>query len=145
MDKDRSPIQTRKLSRPGAAAARSHQAVMDLRAAEERRRQAYREQLEEAERAAATGESRLRRIEREERRQQEGRFAALLGRMVLAALKRQGMSGSLLTVDDLASWTAQDREDLSSFLNLDVNRAIDRTDVQSVVSEHWSASPSPDA
>ena len=140
MDKDKSPIATRKLSRPGAAAARSHQAVMDLRAAEERRRLAYREQLEEAERAAAIGESRLRRIEREERRQHELRFAALLGHMVLQALKRQGMSGSLLTADDLASWNTQDREDLRSYLGSDAHHG-DRIEISTRMPGQWSASP----
>ena len=106
-----------KLSRPGAAAARNLQAVQDLRAAEERRRQTYRRQLEEAERAAAFGQSRLRRIAREQRNEQERHLARLLGQMALGALKRQGISGSLLSANDLDSWQPQDLSSLKEFLS----------------------------
>ena len=116
MPKNEKSISSKKLSRVGAAAARARQALDDLREAEEKRQLAYREKLEEAKRAAAALTKRLQHIENDKLRAQEGRFAGLLGRMVLTAMKRQGLAGSLLQADDLVIWKAQDIQDLKDFL-----------------------------
>jgi len=123
-------IQTKKLSRPGAAAARNLRVVQDLRAAEERRRQAYRQQLDDAERAAALGQSRLRRVEREQRNELDRHVVRLLGRMALATLKLQGMSGSLLQAVDLQSWKSEDLALLKSLLTMENSDLRDHQDVQ---------------
>ena len=110
----------RKLSRPGAAAARSLRALAELRVVEERRREHFRLQLTELERTASLEQSRLRRIEREHRREQERRFARLLGRLALKSLTRQGMTGTLLTaVDVIGSLKADDLVDLKAFLQIE--------------------------
>ena len=123
-------IQTKKLSRPGAAAARNLRVVQDLRAAEERRRQAYRQQLDDAERAAALGQSRLRRVEREQRNELDRHVVRLLGRMALATLKLQGMSGSLLQAVDLQSWKSEDLALLKSLLTMENSDLRDHQNVQ---------------
>lgn len=105
-----------KLSRVGAAAARAQKEMEDLRDAEKKRQSAYQEKLDDAKRTAASFMKRLRRAETDQRRAQEGRFAAMLGRMVLTSMKRQGLAGSLLQADELSIWKVQDLQDLKEFL-----------------------------
>lgn len=107
---------SKKLSRVGAAAARALKDLEDLRKAEEKRKLVSRERIEDAKRSAASLIKRMQHIENDKLRAQEGRFAGLLGRMVLTALKRQGLAGSLLQADDLVTWKAQDIQDLKDFL-----------------------------
>lgn len=128
MPKNEKSISSKKLSRVGAAAARARQALDDLREAEEKRQLAYREKLEEAKRAAAALTKRLQHIENEKLRAQEGRFAGLLGRMVLTAMKRQGLAGSLLQADDLATWKIQDLHDLKAFLAVNAKDPFEVTE-----------------
>ena len=100
----------------GRAASKSRKALEALRAAEARRRDAFKHERAELERAAATEEASLRRVERERRQKQEGRMASRLGRMVLVALRRQGFTGTLLVATDLNGWPQRDRDELQALL-----------------------------
>lgn len=100
----------------GRAASKSRKALEVLEAAEARRRDAFRHERADLERAAATEEALLRRADRERRQKQEGRLASRLGRMVLAALRRQGVIGTLLVAADLNGWPQRDRDELLALL-----------------------------
>ena len=100
----------------GRTASKSRKALEALRAAEARRRDAFKHERAELERAAATEEASLRRVERERRQKQEGRMANRLGRMVLVALRRQGVTGTLLVATDLNGWLQRDRDELQALL-----------------------------
>ena len=121
---------SKKLSRVGAAAARALQDLEDLRKAEEKRKLVSRERIEDAKRSAASLFKRMQHIENDKLRAQEGRFAGLLGRMVLTALKRQGLAGSLLQADDLVIWKAQDIQDLKEFLAVKSGDSIEDTEIE---------------
>lgn len=95
----------------GRAASKSRKALEALRAAEARRRDAFKH-----ERAAAIEEASLRRVKREHRQKQEGRMASRLGRIVLVALRRQGVTGTLLVAADLNGWPQRDRDELQALL-----------------------------
>ena len=118
-----------KLSRVGAAAVRALKDLEDLRKAEEKRKLVSRERIEDAKRSAASLIKRMQHIENDKLRAQEGRFAGLLGRMVLTALKRQGLAGSLLQADDLVIWKAQDIQDLKEFLAAKSGDSIEETEI----------------
>ena len=100
----------------GRAASKSRKALEALRAAEARRRDAFKHERAELERAAAIEEASLRRVKREHRQKQEGRMASRLGRIVLVALRRQGVTGTLLVAADLNGWPQRDRDELQALL-----------------------------
>lgn len=96
----------------GRAASKALRALQALQAAEAARRVDFKKQREQLERAAAAETVLLRRAERERRHKQQLQAANRLGRMVLVALRRQGLTGTLLVADDLNAWSAQDRNEL---------------------------------
>ena len=100
----------------GRAASKAVRALQALQAAEAARRVEFKKQREELERAAAAETVLLRRAERERRHKQQLHAANRLGRMVLVALRRQGLSGTLLVADDLNAWSEQDRKELMDLL-----------------------------
>lgn len=110
------PIEPTTNAAVGRAASKSRKALEALLAAEARRRDAFKQERAELERAAATEEAIRRRAERERRQKQEGRMASRLGRMVLAALRHQGVTGTLLVAADLNGWPECDRDELQALL-----------------------------
>jgi len=117
MNPDTNPPTKSRSTRLGAAAARAAKALQDYKAAEELRRQKVKEQTEKLARLASEEESRLRRAQREHRRREEARFAQRLGVLVMNALRRQGISGVLLTAQALDTWSTEDLRDLKSLLS----------------------------
>jgi len=100
----------------GQATTKSGKALEALRAAEAERRRKFREEQERLKREAASEKSAMRKIEREKRRERRRRYEVLLGGMVMEALERQGMSGTLLTAADLDILPAADRSELAAII-----------------------------
>ena len=99
------------------AALKKQGAVVALRQLIERQRIEAREQLLQLTREAAAETARARKIDREDFREQEGRLAARLGRMVLNAMRVQGINGVLLDAGTVEiQWSAEDRDALALFL-----------------------------
>ena len=101
----------------GKAVSKNRKALDALIAADSRRRDTFVRERAELERLASADDARLRRNERELRRATETRVAGRLGRMVLATLRRQGLSGNLLTADDLRSLSQRDRDELNVLMS----------------------------
>lgn len=116
MEKITKPVESTTNGAVARAASKSRKALEALRAAETRRRDAFKQERAELERAAATEEAVQRRAERERRQKQESRMASRLGRMVLAALQRQGVTGTLLVAAELNGWPLRDRDELQALL-----------------------------
>ena len=87
-----------------------------LQAEEAKHRRAFRLQKVALARAAAVEAVALRRAAGERRRMQEHRLCMLLGRLVFATLRQQGMTGTLLDAKDLDSWGENDRTELLSLI-----------------------------
>ena len=121
---DESQEPSRKPSR-GRPISKAAKALQALQAAEAARRVDFKRQREELERAAAVEAVLLRRAERERRHKQQLHAANRLGRMVLVALRRQGLSGTLLVADDLNAWSDQDRRELIVLLEASKSDAGD--------------------
>ena len=100
----------------GQASTKSGKALEALMAAEAERRKKFREEQERLRREAASEESAMRKIEREKRRERRRRYEVLMGGMVMEALERQGMSGTLLTAADLDILPAADRSELAAII-----------------------------
>jgi hypothetical protein len=99
------------------AALKKQGAVVALRQLIERQRIEAREQLLQLTREAAAETARARKIDREDFRVQEGRFAARLGRMVLNAMRVQGIEGVLLEAGAVETlWSPEERDALALFL-----------------------------
>lgn len=110
------PVEPTTNAAVGRAASKNQKALDALLAAEARHREAFRRERAELARAAATEAASRRRAERESRREQEGRMASRLGRMVLVALRRQGVTGTLLVATDLNGWRQRERDELQALL-----------------------------
>ena len=96
--------------------SKGQRALQALRSAEAQRREAYKQELIEAERKAKGEEAELRLAARERLRKLESRVARRLGRLVLGAIRRQGLTGALLTAADLSACSDRDREELALLL-----------------------------
>lgn len=125
MDNEDEPKEPSRKPSSGPPASKAVRALQALQAAEAARRVAFKRQREELERAAAAETVLLRRAERERQHKQQLRAANRLGRMVLVALRRQGLSGTLLAADDLNAWSEQDKRELMALLEASKSDAGD--------------------
>jgi|GEM_PF-1833777 len=99
------------------AALKKQGAVVALRQLIERQRIQARDQLLQLTREAAAETARARKKDREDFREQEGRFAARLGRMVLNAMRVHGVEGVLLEAGTVETqWSPEERDALALFL-----------------------------
>ena len=121
-DEPKEPSRKPSSGRPVSKAAKALQALQEAEAA---RRVDFKRQREELARAAAVEAVLLRRAERERRHKQQLHAANRLGRMVLVALRRQGLSGTLLVAGDLNAWSDQDRTELMDLLEASKSDAGD--------------------
>ena len=125
MDNEDEPKEPSRKPSSGRPVSKAAKALQALQAAEAARRVDFKRQREELARAAAVEAVLLRRAERERRHKQQLHAANRLGRMVLVALRRQGLSGTLLVADDLNAWSDQDRRELIVLLEASKSDAGD--------------------
>lgn len=110
------PIEPTTNAAVARAASKNQKALDELVAAEARHRAAFKKRCADLARAAATDAANRRRAERDGRRKQEAQMASRLGRMVLEAMRRQGLTGTLLIAADLNGWLQRDRDELQVLL-----------------------------
>lgn len=96
--------------------SKSLRALMALKAAEAERRKTVKQQMEELEKAAAQEMTLARQAARQRRKKAEAQMRQRLGGMALAALRRQGLSGVLLTADDVLTLRPALIEQLQSLI-----------------------------
>jgi len=104
----------------GQASTKSARALAALRAAEAEHRRRFKEEEERLKRDAAAEDSAIRKNAQKKRRERREHYAALLGRMALATLERQGMSGTLLNSADLDILLEADRSELLALIRPEV-------------------------
>jgi hypothetical protein len=100
----------------GQVSTKSARALAALRAGEAEHRKKFKEEEERLKRDAAAEDSAIRRNAQKKRRERREYYAALLGRMVMATLERQGMSGTLMSSADLDILSAADRSELAALI-----------------------------
>ena len=111
----------------GQASTKSARALAALRAGETERRKKFKEEEERLRRDAAAEDSAIRKTEQKKRRERREHYAALLGRMVITALERQGMSGTLLSSADLDILPEADRSELAALIQSEADAPPDDT------------------
>ena len=111
----------------GQASTKSARALAALRAGETERRKKFKEEEEKLKRDAAAEDSAIRKNEQKKRRERREHYAALLGRLVIAALQRQGMSGTLLSSSDLDTLPEADRSELAALIQPEADAPPDET------------------
>jgi hypothetical protein len=100
----------------GRAVSKSAKALEALKKAEAERREAARLRMAKLAQEASVENALLRKAEAERRRKREALMANRLGRMVLAALRRQGQTGTLLAASDLKGLSTAHRQMLEEVL-----------------------------